>query len=77
MASKSESRRFRLQKSSSQESHSVNVTRPFKFQLKIQIIDLFSLYILFSQYRSRDNTQEVWFFGLFIKRHIHACMHSF
>ena len=30
-------------------------------------IDLFGLYILFSQYRSCDNTQEVWSFVLFIK----------
>ena len=44
-------------------------------------IDLFGLYILFSQYRSCDNTQEAWSFVLFIKksacRHIHACMPSF
>ena len=44
-------------------------------------IDLFRLYILFSQYRSCDNTEEVWSFLLFIKktacRHIHACMRSF
>ena len=44
-------------------------------------IDLFRLYILFSQYKSCDNTQEVRSFLLFIKKsacgHIHACMHSF
>ena len=44
-------------------------------------IDLFGLYILFSQYRSCDNTQEVWSFVLFIKmrafKHEYACMHSF
>ena len=43
-------------------------------------IDLFGLYILFSQYRSCDNTQEVWSFVLFIKtracKHEYACMHS-
>ena len=46
-----------------------------------RIIDLFRLYILFSQYKSCDNTQEDWSFVLFIKksacRHIHACMRSF
>ena len=44
-------------------------------------IDLFRLYILFSQYRSRDDTQEIWSFVLFNKkstcRHIHACMYPF
>ena len=44
-------------------------------------IDLFGLYILFSQYRSCDNTQEAWSFVLFIQksacRHNHACMPSF
>ena len=43
-------------------------------------IDLFGLYILFSQYRSCDNTQEVWSFVLFIKmracKHEYAYMHS-
>ena len=33
-------------------------------------IDLFRLYILFSQYRSCDNTQEIWSFVLFIKKSI-------
>ena len=46
-----------------------------------EAIDLFGLYILFSQYRSCDNTQEVWSFVLFIKmracKHEYACMHSF
>ena len=43
-----------------------------------QLIDLFGLYVLFSQYRSCDNTQEVWSFVLFIKmracKHEYACM---
>ena len=33
-------------------------------------IDLFRLYILFSQYRSCDDTQEIWSFVLFIKKSI-------
>ena len=41
-------------------------------------IDLFRLYILFSQYRSCDDTQEIWSFVLLIKKstckHIHACL---
>ena len=32
------------------------------------LIDLFHLYILFSQYRSCDNTPEIWPFVLFIKK---------
>ena len=44
-------------------------------------IDLFRLYILFSQYKSRDNTQEDWFFVLLIKKsackHEYVGMHSF
>ena len=44
------------------------------------LIDLFRLYILFSQYRSCDDTQEIWSFVLFVKkstcRHIHASMYS-
>ena len=36
-------------------------------------IDIFRLYILFSQYRSCDNTQEVRSFILFIKK-VHASM---
>ena len=51
------------------------------FFLEITAIDLFGLYILFSQYRSCDHTQEVWSFVLFIKmracKHEYACMHSF
>ena len=47
----------------------------------LESIDLFRLYIMISQYRLCDNTQEVWSFLLFIKksacRHIHACMRSF
>ena len=47
----------------------------------LQTIDLFGLHILFSQYRSWANTQELQSFVLFIKksacRHIHACMRSF
>ena len=46
-----------------------------------QGIDLFRLYILFSQYRSCDNTQEIWSFVLFIKKstckHEYVCMYSF
>ena len=42
------------------------------------VIDLFRLYILFSQYRSCDDTQEIGSFVLFIKKstciHIHAYM---
>ena len=42
----------------------------------VHVIDLFGLYILFSQYRLCDNTQEAWSFVLFIKksacRHIHV-----
>ena len=34
------------------------------------VIDLFRLYILFSQYRSWDDTQEIWSFVLFIKKSI-------
>ena len=50
---------------------------PYIFILCAEIlaIDLFGLYILFSQYRSCDNTQGAWSFVLFIKksacRHIH------
>ena len=33
-------------------------------------IDLFRLYILFSQYRLCDDTQEIWSFVLFIKKRI-------
>ena len=44
-------------------------------------IDLFRLYILFSQFKSCDNTQEDWFFVLLIKKsackHEYVCMHSF
>ena len=44
-------------------------------------IDLFRLYILFSQYKSCDNTQEDWFVVLLIKKnackHECVCMHSF
>ena len=40
---------------------------------QINRIDLFGLYILFSQYRSCDNTQEAWSFVLFIKKS--ACRH--
>ena len=43
-------------------------------------IDLFRLYILFSQYRSCDDTQEIWSFVLFIKKstceHEYVCMYS-
>ena len=37
--------------------------------------DLFRLYILFSQYKSCDNTQEDWFFVLLIKNS--ACKHEY
>ena len=40
---------------------------------KFEAIDLFRLYILFSQYRSRDDTQEIWSFVLFIKKS--TCLH--
>ena len=44
-------------------------------------IDLFRLYILFSQYKSCDNTQEDWFVVLLIKKnackHEYVCVHSF
>ena len=36
--------------------------------LLLSLIDLFRLYILFSQYRSCDDTQEIWSFVLFIKK---------
>ena len=35
-----------------------------------QWIDLFCLYILFSQYRSCDDTREIWSFVLFIKKSV-------
>ena len=45
------------------------------------VIDFFRLYILFSQYKSYDNTQEDWFVVLLIKKnackHEYVCMHSF
>ena len=53
-------------------------------QIQLQgayLIDLFRLYILFSQYRSCDNTQENWCFVFLITksvcRHIHAGMRCF
>ena len=43
--------------------------------------DLFRLYILFSQYKSCDNTQEDWSLVLLIKKsackHEYVWMHSF
>ena len=49
-------------------------------EIFVLTIDLFRLYILFSQYRSRDDTREIWSFVLFIKkstcRHIHACFNE-
>ena len=49
-------------------------------QSKLQTIDLFRLYKLFSHYRSCDDTEEIWSFVLFIKksacRHIHACFNE-
>ena len=54
--------------------------RPARAKI-ISTIDLFCLYILFSQYKSCDNTQEDWSFVLLIKKsackHEYACMHSF
>ena len=48
--------------------------------LPLGLIDLFRLYILFSQYRSRDDTQKTWSLALFIKksacRHIHVCFNE-
>ena len=43
--------------------------------LKGAVIDLFHLYILFSQYRSCDDTQEIWSFVLFItaRMNMSAC----
>ena len=38
------------------------------FKLREVLIDLFRFYILFSQYRSCDHTQEIWSFVLFIKK---------
>ena len=38
-------------------------------------IDLFRLYILFSQYRSCDDTQGIWSFVLFIKKN--KCKHEY
>ena len=40
------------------------------FVAELQLIDLFRLYILFYQYRSCDDTHEMWFFVLFIKKSI-------
>ena len=37
---------------------------------ELHTIDLFRLYILFSQYRSCDDTKEIWSFVLFIKKSI-------
>ena len=37
------------------------------YDSEMSIIDLFRLYILLSQYRSCDDTQEIWSFVLFIK----------
>ena len=59
----------------------VSIGRRVTLSCRLARIDLFGLYILFSQYRSCDNTQEAWSFVFFIKksacRHIHACMPSF
>ena len=43
--------------------------------LSIVSIDLVRLYILFSQYRSCDDTQEIWSFVLFIKKS--TCKHEY
>ena len=51
------------------------------FPDKALTIDLFRLFILFFHYKSRDNTQEDWFFVLLIKKsackHEYVCMPSF
>ena len=53
---------------------SSHVYLPAKY-LSQQVMELFRLYILFSQYRSCENTQEVWSFVLFIKKSdVHASM---
>ena len=46
-----------------------------KLQFYVRLIDLFHLYILFTQYRSCDDTQEIWSFVLFIKKS--ACKHEY
>ena len=55
-------------------------TKKEDYLWKKPTIDFFRLYILFSQYRSCDDTREIWSFVLFIKksayRHIHACFNE-
>ena len=43
-------------------------TRNINFCYCFSVIDLFRLYILFCQYRSWDDTQEIWSFVLFIRK---------
>ena len=73
MSYNSGSNRARNFKSTSRD---FEITRPIT-----PWIDLFRLYILFSQYKSRDDTQEDWFFVLLIKKsackHEYVGMHSF
>ena len=56
----------------------LHVKNNLKFK---KLIDLFRLYVLFSQYKSCDNIQEDWFVVLLIKKnackHEYVCMHSF
>ena len=58
-----------------------DLVKKAKKSVRKKAIDLFRLYIFFSQYRSCDNTQEVWSFVLFIKmsacKREYAYMHSF
>ena len=45
----------------------------YRAAIGFSTIDLFRLYILFSQYRSCDNTQEIWSFVLFCSlKRVHA-----
>ena len=46
------------------------ISLKMQFWFKTNLIDLFRLYILFSRYRSCDDTQEIWSFVLFIKKSI-------
>ena len=63
------------------ESAEVVVESSFELTRTSSAIDLFRLYILFSQYRSCDDPQEIWSFDLFIKKstckHEYVCTYSF
>ena len=50
-------------------------TLPVFIMVFSMLIDLFRLYILFSQYRPCDDTQEIWSFVFFIKKS--ACKHEY